>query len=99
MRVEPRYHYNYLKRVARGKKLLIIQPITFRIGRLSIWGKHFGDNAHALQALSIIPRWGLKRTVGNHFVFEFAAGIGAYTSEIETWKPTLGLDLKFGYSF
>ena len=99
MRVEPRYYYNYLKRVAKGKKIINNSANYLSLSADYQFGTSIGDNAHALRAFSIIPKWGLKRTIGNHFVFEFAAGIGAYTSEIETWKPTLGLDLKFGYSF
>ncbi len=99
MRVEPRYYYNYLKRLAKGKKIINNSANYLSLSADYQFGTSIGDNAHALRAFSIIPKWGLKRTIGNHFVFEFATGIGAYTSEIETWKPTLGLDLKFGYSF
>jgi hypothetical protein len=99
MRVEPRYYYNYLKRAEKNKKTINNSANYLSLSADYQFGTSFGSNAHALHAFSLIPKWGLKRTIGNHFIFEFAAGIGAYTSEIEMWKPTLGLDLKFGYSF
>jgi len=99
MRVEPRYYYNYLKRVSQGKKTINNSANYLSLSADYVFGTIIGDNAHAVQAFMIIPKWGLKRTIGNHFVFEFAAGFGALTSEIDTWKPTFGLDLKFGFSF
>ena len=99
IRVEPRYYYNYLKRIDKGKKVINNSANYLSLSADYQFGTSIGNNAQALQTFSLIPKWGLKRTIGNHFIFEFATGLGAYTSEIETWKPTLGLDLKFGYSF
>jgi len=99
MRVEPRYYYNYLKRAENSKNTNHNSANYLSLSADYQFGSSFGSNAHALRAFCLIPKWGLKRAIGNHFIFEFATGIGAYTSEIETWKPTLGLDLKFGYSF
>lgn len=99
IRVEPRYYYNYFKRIAKNKKTINNSANYLSLSADYQFGTSIGNNAQALRTFSLIPKWGLKRTIGNHFIFEFATGIGAYTSEIETWKPTLGLDLKFGYSF
>ncbi len=99
LRVEPRYYYNYPKRIAKGKKTINNAANYLSLSADYQFGTSIGKNAHALRSISIIPKWGLKRTIGNHFIFEFAAGIGAYTSEIETWKPILAVDLKFGYTF
>lgn len=99
IRVEPRYYYNYLKRASKGKKIINNSANYLALSADYQFGTSIGSNAHALGTVSIIPKWGLKRTIGNRFVFEFASGIGAYTTEIKTWNPTLGLDLKFGYSF
>lgn len=34
------------------------------------------DNITKTADLSIIPTWGLKRQIGNHFTYEAGAGIG-----------------------
>ncbi len=100
MRVEPRYYYNYMRREGKGKKVInnsasyISFVVDYQLG-VSIGS----NNVEAARALCLIPEWGLKRTIGKHFVFEFATGIGAYTSEVDEWQPTFGLDLKLGYSF
>lgn len=99
IRVEPRYYYNYLTRLEKGKKTINNSANFLSVSVDYQLGFSIGNNAEAVQAISIIPKWGLKRAIGNHFNFEFATGIGAYTSEIESWKATLGLDLKIGYSF
>lgn len=99
MRVEPRYYYNYPKRIEKGKKTMNNSANYLSLSADYQFGESIGSNAQALQTFTVIPKWGLKRTIGNHFIFEFAVGIGAYTSEIEYWEPTFGLDLKIGYSF
>ncbi len=58
-----------------------------------------GSNANDYPYLRMIPKWGLRRTIGNHFIFEFAAGIGAAVSKFEKMHVTLDEDLKFGYTF
>lgn len=99
MRVEPRYYYNFHKRITKCKKTINNSANYLSLSADYQFGTSIGNNAHALRAFGLIPKWGIKRTIGNHFIFEFATGIGAYTSEIETWKPTLRIDLKFGYCF
>lgn len=99
MRVEPRYYYNFTKRFEKGKKTINNSANYLSISSDYQFETGIGSKAHSIGTFNIIPKWGMKRTIGNHFIFEFAAGIGAQKSENNNWKAAPGLDLKLGYSF
>ena len=61
------------------------------------FGVSLFNDAYAERKLSLIPKLGLKQEVGNHYIFDLAAGIGACTIENEGWVAAFGFDLKFGY--
>lgn len=46
-----------------------------------------------------MPKYGLKRTIGSHFIFEIAAGAGAFVAENARWAGVIAVDLKLGYAF
>ncbi|MFN2440868.1 MAG: hypothetical protein ABR503_16810, partial [Chitinophagaceae bacterium] len=49
--------------------------------------------------VSLIPQWGIKRTVGKRMKFEFALGYGvAHSFDESKTEGSLGLDLRFGYN-
>ena len=79
LNLEPRYYYNIEKRNSKGKKnsknsgnYLSIKtsyhPDWFVI--------NLDDNITKIADLSIIPTWGIKRQIGNHFNFETGIGFG-----------------------
>ncbi|MFT5963413.1 MAG: hypothetical protein ACI9L6_000115 [Flavobacterium sp.] len=77
--IEPRYYYNLEKRNLNGKKT------TKNSGNyLSIKTSYHPDwfvinsdeNITKIADLSIIPTWGMKRQIGNHFNFETGIGLG-----------------------
>ncbi|HCY41085.1 MAG TPA: hypothetical protein DHV48_06980 [Prolixibacteraceae bacterium] len=46
----------------------------------------------------IVPKWGFRRSIGNHFIFEAKIGGGLeFRRGLTQFEP--GLDLKFGYVF
>lgn len=59
LRVEPRYYYNFTKRIRKGKKVL-----NNSANYLSISADYQMDasigNSESVQTFSIIPKWGLK---------------------------------------
>lgn len=94
LNIEPRFYYNYLYRPDRGKKVTNnsanFLALSFRyhhgISTESEIGNLFGFR----------PKGGLRRPLGNHFVFEFAVGMGIYYATGEgSIKPSPGIDLKF----
>ena len=77
--VEPRYYYNLEKRNSKGKKtannsgnyisiITSYHPDWFVI--------NLADNVTKTADLAIVPTWGLKRSIGNHFTYETALGFG-----------------------
>ena len=103
--VEPRYYYNLNKRSKNGKiisnnsgNFLALKfnyvPDLFVISNV-------GSNATVNESFSIIPKWGIKRTVGKHFTYELGLGIGYvyYLKNINTGEVAADLHIRFGYSF
>lgn len=109
MTLEPRWYYNLDKRKATSKNIsgnsgnfLTLQtsyhPNWFVISNY--------DNVEVADQISIIPTWGIKRNIGNHFTYEtgiglgfryiFAKSIGYLKNEGES---ALNLHLRIGYRF
>jgi hypothetical protein len=107
--LEPRWYYNLEKRISKSKNIsgnsgnfLTIQtsyhPNLFVISNY--------DNIEIADQISIIPTWGIKRNIGNHFTYETGIGIGyryifaksvGYTkNEGET---AANIHLRIGYRF
>lgn len=64
------------------------------------------DEIRIVSDISIVPTWGIRRNIGDHFTYETGIGIGflyyfakdAGYSENESYI-TLNLHLRFGYRF
>jgi hypothetical protein len=63
------------------------------------------ENINFISLISFIPKWAIKRTVGNHFTYETGIGIG-YIKYLEKYPPNsklpdVGVDLhlRIGYTF
>lgn len=92
---EPRFYYNVKKRFDQGK-FLNNSASFFSLTSSSIFDDFsFKNNT---PEFFIIPKWGFRRAIGNHFIFEtqIGAGLKFYRSSSQ-FMP--GLDLKFGYVF
>ncbi|MBX2966374.1 MAG: hypothetical protein KF845_09530 [Cyclobacteriaceae bacterium] len=77
--VEPRWYYNVNKRVKKGRRIegnsgnfislkTSYHPDWFVISNY--------DNLRVAPDISIVPTWGIRRNIGNHFTYEAGIGIG-----------------------
>lgn len=99
LRLEPRYYYNYFKRQKNNRKVINNSANYLAIAIDYQPGFGLSKNADPIQYLAIIPKWGLRRSIGNKFFFEFAAGYGLFKSEISEIARTIALDIKLGLKF
>lgn len=108
-KIEPRWYYNLDTRVSKEKNIkdnsanfLSIQtnflPNWFTISNY--------ENIEIVNQVSIIPTWGIKRNLGNHFNYEAGIGIGYIhyfaksAGYLEDFGETTGnLHLRIGYRF
>ena len=77
--VEPRYYYNLEKRNSKGKKTANNSGnyISIKTSYHADWFViNLADNVTKTADLAIVPTWGLKRQIGNHFTYETAVGFG-----------------------
>ena len=107
--VEPRWYYNLDKRVSKSKTIAgnsgnflslktSYNPDWFVISNY--------DNLRVVNQVSVIPTWGIKRNIGNHFTYETGFGIGyryyfaksAGYAENEG-ETAVNLHLRIGYRF
>jgi hypothetical protein len=106
---EPRWYYNLEKRQSKSISItgnsgnfLTIQtsyhPNWFTISNY--------DNAKILNQVSLIPTWGIRRNIGEHFTYETGIGLGyryyfaksvGYTKDESS--AALNLHLRVGYRF
>lgn len=77
--LEPKFYYNLNKRSRNSKKIVNNNGnyISLKTSYHPDWFVlNLDDNITKTADLSIIPTWGLKRQIGNHFTYEAGAGIG-----------------------
>lgn len=98
--VEPRYYYNFNRRVERGKKTSYNASNYFALTAGYFFKPFVISNSpygEYQSGASLIPKWGIKRTIGRRWNFEFAFGVGLSFSKVKT-TAGYGLDLRFGYN-
>lgn len=107
--LEPRWYYNLNKRESKSKRIdgnsgnfialkTSYHPDWFVISNY--------DDIQIISDISIIPTWGIRRHIGDHFTYETGIGIGyryifaksAGYSEDES-EAALNLHLRIGYRF
>jgi hypothetical protein len=106
LRIEPRWYYNLDKRSAKGKNIknnsgnFLSLTTTYNPDWFMIPEK---KNLNFISSISVIPKWAIKRTYGNHFTFETGVGVGYifYTEDYGDIDGEVGLDLhlRVGYTF
>lgn len=107
--LEPRLYYNLIKRVRKSRRIngnngnfislkTSYHPDWFVISN--------NDNVSIISDISIIPTWGLRRNIGNHFTYETGIGIGyrfVFAKQAgfleNKSESTLNLHLRVGYRF
>ena len=107
--VEPRFYYNLNKRVAKSKIIAGNSGnfVTLKTGYIPDWFViSNNNNLRPVSQISIIPTWGIKRNVGNHFTYETGVGLGyriyfakraGYLENQE--EAAINLHLRIGYRF
>ena len=101
LRLEPRFYYNFKRRVKMKKKTSFNASNYFAVTLLYIPNLFTISNVSGLEyesGVHVIPKFGIKRTIGQKVNFEFAIGAGPYISKGRV-EAALGLDLRFGYNF
>jgi hypothetical protein len=107
--IEPRWYYNLNKRVKKSRRIdgnsgnflslkTSYHPDWFVISNY--------DNLRIISDVSVVPTWGIRRNIGNHFNYEAGIGIGyryifakqAGYREDES-EVGLNLHLRIGYRF
>jgi len=107
--LEPRLYYNLNKRVSKGRNIdgnsgnfvslkTSYHPDWFVISNI--------ENSGIVSDLAIIPTWGIRRQLGNHFMYEVGIGLGyryllakqAGFLENES-DAAINLHLRIGYQF
>jgi len=101
---EPRFYYNLKKRSKKGKSIFrnsanFLALEFFYVPDLFVISNR--RNVSVTNSLSIIPKWGIKRTIGKHFTYELGLGIGYYIDLDDSRfnDTTADLHLRIGYTF
>jgi hypothetical protein len=107
--LEPRLYYNLNKRVDKSRRIegnsgnfisvkTSYHPDWFVISNY--------DDIRVISDISIIPTWGIRRTIGNHFTYETGIGIGyQYTFAKQAGylenenDVAVNLHVRLGYKF
>lgn len=102
--LEPRWYYNIDKRSTEGK---IIKNNSSNFATVSFryypdWFVISNDsNASIQNQITIIPKWGIKRTIANsNFNYELGIGLGKrYYLDSRQWDTTADLLIRICYTF
>ncbi len=107
--IEPRLYYNLNKRVRKLRRIdgnsgnFILVKISYHPDWFVISNY---DNINVISDMSIVPTWGIRRNIGDHFTYESGIGIGyryAFAKQAGYLKNerdvTLNLHLRIGYRF
>ncbi len=98
--VEPRYYYNLKRRVKLGKEIVhnsgnyFSLKTTYESDLFAISNYDIVVNNH----ITVVPKWGLRRSFAKHFEYEFSTGLG-YVHDFEINKGGAFLDIGFRIGF
>lgn len=103
--VEPRWYYNLNKRQDKSKRIsnnngnfiAIKMSSNFQDAVISD-----NDNVTVPTQIRFIPKWGIRRSIGNHFTYELGIGIGTgrtFNTFNDEWGAVADLHIRFGFDF
>ncbi len=100
--LEPRLYYNLDRRVKLNKNIdynsgnYFGLKTTYGSDLFSISNYNLIVNNH----ITIVPKYGIRRSFAKNFEFEFSAGIGyGYNLDLKTSDTVLDLGFRIGYRF
>lgn len=107
--LEPRWYYNLDKRGRKSKRIdgnsgnFFSIKTTYHPDWFVISSE---DNINFISDITIVPTWGIRRSIGNHFTYEIGFGIGYlhYFEEddvilLNESDVAVNLHLRIGYRF
>ncbi len=106
---EPRWYYNLDKRF-RSRKSILSNSGNFWGLKLSCHPDWFviskRQDTEIADQINIIPKWGIRRSIGQHFNYEAGIGLGIrhiflkqYGFSEDQDEAALDLNLRVGYTF
>lgn len=108
--LEPRWYYNLDKRQSKGKSISNNSGNFFAL-RISFNPDLFvisnDENVSVSNQLFVIPKWAIRRNIGEHFNYELGIGIGYHHifdedyQKVEDDDETIAVDfhIRIGYTF
>lgn len=97
IRLQPKYYYNFNRRQERGKNTnnnsanFIATEIYYIPDFLTSTNR---DNINIVESFGIVPKYGLRRSISENLIFEFAAGVGYSWGENNNNGAIPALDLR-----
>lgn len=101
--IEPRYYYNLERRVKKGKNITTNSANYFSLK--TNYNPDFFvisnyDNVKVNSHITVVPKWGLRRSIGSNFDFEISTGLGyTYDFEVKEGRGYIDLGARIGYHF
>jgi hypothetical protein len=95
--LEPRYYYNFDKRQEKNKETKNNSANYLGLEIFYVPDLLSSSNRKSIdvnKSLSIIPKYGLRRSISDNLVFEFAFGVGYAFGENNINGVTTALDLR-----
>jgi hypothetical protein len=76
--IEPRYYYNLQKRAKDAKRIDGNSGnfIALKASYHPEFALFNADDAPVVSDFAIIPTWGIRRNIGDHFNYEAGLGVG-----------------------
>ena len=101
--LEPRWYYNLDKRISKSKNINGNSGnfISLKTSFIPDWFVISNvNNLSIINNISIIPTWGIRRNIGNHFTYEAGIGVGyRYYFDFYGGEAAGNIHLRVGYRF
>ena len=74
----PKFYYNLNKRLEKEKDISGNSGnfLSIQTSYHPDWFVVASDNVNITNQISVVPTWGMRRNIGNHFNYELGAGVG-----------------------
>ncbi len=100
--IEPRFYYGLDRRAAHGRSTAGNSGsfLSLNVKTLLPVGYISSSDSRPTGATFLLPKWGLRRVWGKHWLFEFTAGAAlGWGWEDREFMCTPAIGLRFGYTF